>query len=120
MPFEAGLACALRWAHRNHSVYLLEAERFRLQHTLSDLNGTDPYIHGGTGDGVILRVLGMFRRPHRNVSVAEARAVVSRLRLAARGIRQQWGGLLEPGAFQELAFAASTIAEAARRAQSRR
>jgi hypothetical protein len=47
MPFEVGLAVATaRWRPVNHQWFLFEATPFRVQRTLSDLGGTDPYIHG--------------------------------------------------------------------------
>lgn len=54
MPFELGLACAL--AHGDggkHSFVLLEEQPYRLQRSLSDLSGVDPYVHRGTPRGVL-------------------------------------------------------------------
>ncbi len=54
MPFELGLAVA--WQDSNptkHSWYVFEAKAHRVQKSLSDLNGTDPQIHGGKVSGVI-------------------------------------------------------------------
>jgi hypothetical protein len=46
MPFEIGLAVATaRWRPVNHQWFLFEATPFRVQRTLSDLGGTDAYIH---------------------------------------------------------------------------
>jgi hypothetical protein len=59
MPFELGLAVS--WSNTprqtNHTWFVFEARRHRIQKSLSDLNGTDVYIHDGTADGV-LRELG--------------------------------------------------------------
>lgn len=63
MPFEAGLATALAFGPRGHDRFLLESESHRLQRTCSDLNGTDPEIHGGTAEGVLGCVLNLFGRP---------------------------------------------------------
>lgn len=55
MPFELGLVVA--WEKQNHGQhvwFVLEAKKLRLQKSLSDLGGTDVYIHGG-------RPLGVFR-----------------------------------------------------------
>jgi hypothetical protein len=112
MPFEAGLATSLSWGGRPHSVFLLEAERYRLQRTLSDLNGIDPYIHDGTPQGVVRAILEMFRRPGgKRVDITEAERVVARLRIAARAVRARWDGtLFRPGAFRELVATAHGIA----------
>src|SRR5437016_1104597 len=53
MPFELGLAVAFHWSRSaKHTWFVLETEKWRIQKLLSDLNGTDVYIHGGTPDGV--------------------------------------------------------------------
>lgn len=58
MPFELGLAVARQKNQRGaHQWYVFEASSHRLSKSLSDLNGTDPYIHGSTPEGV-LRELG--------------------------------------------------------------
>jgi hypothetical protein len=64
MPFELGLACAvanLRERRPRHAFILLETKPYRLQKTLSDLNGFDPYIHNGTIAGTIDSVLDALR-----------------------------------------------------------
>jgi len=48
MPFELSMSVA--WAQRgggNHEWFVFESMDHRLSKSLSDLNGTDPYIHGG-------------------------------------------------------------------------
>ena len=53
MPFELGLAVA--WEKLNpgqHVRFVLEARSRRLQKSLSDLGGTDVYVHGGKPSGV--------------------------------------------------------------------
>ena len=65
MPFELGIAFALRRIDR-HQFILLEAKRHRLQKTLSDLNGIDPGIHGGTVIGMVSCVLSGLAKPTRN------------------------------------------------------
>ena len=53
MPFELGLACAIAQRGGNHKYLLLERVRYRLDRTLSDLKGRDPYIHGGSVRGML-------------------------------------------------------------------
>ena len=63
MPFELGLAVA--WEALNptaHSWFVFEEKSYRLQKSLSDLNGTDPQIHGGTASGVFRELSNIFRR----------------------------------------------------------
>jgi hypothetical protein len=66
MPFELGIAFAVRRIDGQHRFVLLEAKRHRLQRTLSDLNGIDPGIHGGTVAGMISCVLSSLAKPRRN------------------------------------------------------
>ena len=47
LPFELGLACALSAYGGEHDFVIMEKERHRLDRTLSDLKGQDPYIHEG-------------------------------------------------------------------------
>jgi hypothetical protein len=61
MPFELGLACAIARLHRAHAFILLERQPYRLQRTLSDLNGHDAYIHGGRIRGTIDCVVNALR-----------------------------------------------------------
>jgi hypothetical protein len=44
MPFELGLAVAWAQAHPQHKWFVFESVRRRLNKSLSDLDGTDPYI----------------------------------------------------------------------------
>ena len=66
MPFEMGIAFALSRLDGRHRFVLMEAKRHRLQKTLSDLNGIDPGIHGGTTAGVISCVLSSLAKPRGN------------------------------------------------------
>jgi hypothetical protein len=59
MPFELGLAIGLRHG-KSHQFRLLEARPHRIQKSLSDMNGFDPMIHGGTVDGIFEVVLEAF------------------------------------------------------------
>jgi hypothetical protein len=53
MPFELGLAVAWEKLNpRQHVWFVLEARSRRLQKSLSDLGGTDVYVHGGKPRGV--------------------------------------------------------------------
>jgi hypothetical protein len=56
MPFEAGLACGLALARGQHRYFVMEEAPFRMQRSLSDLNGIDPLLHGGTAQGMLREV----------------------------------------------------------------
>ncbi len=58
MPFELGLAVAVKYLRdRKHKFFVLERKRHRVVRTLSDLNGWDPLIHGGTTPGIVSALL---------------------------------------------------------------
>lgn len=72
MPFELGLAVAWeRFGAEKHTWYVFEAKAHRLSKSLSDLDGTDPYIHGGYVDGVFREICSAFVRPGRQPSVQQ-------------------------------------------------
>jgi hypothetical protein len=61
MPLELGMT--ITWASlrpNRHTWHVFESEPFRLQRSASDLNGTDPYIHNGTPEGVLSEVRNAF------------------------------------------------------------
>jgi hypothetical protein len=63
MPLELGMT--ITWANlypKRHTWFVWESEPYRLQRSASDLNGTDPYIHDGTAEGVLRELGNAFRR----------------------------------------------------------
>ena len=61
MPLELGLT--ITWAKLNpkrHSWFVWESSPKRLQKSMSDLDGTDPYIHSGTVEGVLSELRNAF------------------------------------------------------------
>ncbi len=62
MPLELGMT--ITWANLHpsrHTWFVWESEPYRLQRSASDLNGTDPYIHDGTPEGVLRELCNAFR-----------------------------------------------------------
>ena len=59
MPFELGMAYALA-QKASHDFFILEEKPFRLQASLSDLNGYDPHIHDCTPSGALRCILDCF------------------------------------------------------------
>lgn len=116
MPFELGLSVA--WAKLNpgsHDWFLFETLPYRAQKSLSDLNGTDPNIHGGTIEGVMRELCNAFVREGSRPQVPEMMKTyraVSRQEaeiLAGAGAKT----LFEARAFAELSFAAGAAMKAA-------
>lgn len=64
MPFELGLAVAWARANRRHKWFVFESVKRRLAKSMSDLDGTDPYIHEGTVRGVMREVCNAFVSPN--------------------------------------------------------
>ncbi|MEA2235728.1 MAG: hypothetical protein QOC81_452 [Thermoanaerobaculia bacterium] len=61
MPFELGIACALKLLHPlDYEVFVLDAAPYRLDKTLSDYKGRDPLIHHGSSDGLLACLLDAF------------------------------------------------------------
>ena len=61
MPLELGMT--ITWANlkpSRHTWFVWESEPYRLQRSASDLNGTDPYIHNGTPEGVLRELRNAF------------------------------------------------------------
>jgi len=72
MPFELGLTVALqRSKFPRHSWIVLESRPHRLLKSLSDLNGTDPFIHSGTVRGLLRELSSIFVRTSRQPSVPQ-------------------------------------------------
>ncbi len=57
MPFELGLVIGWQQAAPSgHQWFVFESSRHRLQKSLSDLNGTDPFIYGPNPEGILLEI----------------------------------------------------------------
>jgi len=112
MPFELGLAVAKAEAVRSeHRWFLFESKPHRLSKSLSDLDGTDPYIHANKPIGV-LRALMNALVLHRNpVTLPELESVYGEVRSAASKLKKELRGppLFEARAFKNLVLLANDI-----------
>jgi hypothetical protein len=87
MPFELGLTVALeRSAHAEHSWIVCETAPHRIKKSLSDLDGTDAYIHGGTVAGVFRELGNAFVGSSRQPTVTEMSQIYRLLRAQFRGV----------------------------------
>jgi hypothetical protein len=114
MPFELGLAVA--WEKSNpqkHDWFVFEAKAYRMQKSLSDLNGTDPQIHDGTAAGVMRELSNVFRRPQNQPTAPEMMATFNAISRRSAKILAAAGAasLFEARAFQDLCIAAKEAAE---------
>lgn len=111
MPFELGLTIGMRNA--NHSWVVCETVKRRINKSLSDLDGTDVYIHGGTVRGVFRELCTAFVRSERQPTVLEMmqtyRVLRSRFKslLANAGARDPFNARV----FKDLSILASAAAD---------
>lgn len=114
MPFELGLAVA--WEKSNpteHSWFVFESRPYRIQKSLSDLNGTDPQIHGGQVSGVLRELSNIFRRPRNQPSVPDLMHTYIAISRRSKEVMEEAGArsLFEARTFQDLCFEAKVAAE---------
>lgn len=113
MPFELGLLLGWKMSRqRKHDWFVLEAVEYRLNKSLSDLNGTDPLIHGGTPEGVFKALRNAFstKRPH--PTVEDIREIYRRLRGDLPDVMKHAGaaGPFEASVFRDLTVLAASYA----------
>jgi hypothetical protein len=108
MPFELGLAVAQNVRNRQETWNVCETVPHRVGKSLSDLNGTDVRIHGGTVRGVFGALCDIFVRKTRQPSVQEMYRIYLVLRRNLPTIMRQAGAREPYGArvFRDLIFAA--------------
>jgi hypothetical protein len=117
MPFELGLA--VTWAKLNpalHSWFVFEEKAYRVQKSLSDLNGSDPRIHDGQVQGVMRELCNAFVRPGNQPTVPETMSAYTAVRRQLARIMADAGAesLFEARAFRDLCFVAKGITEKVR------
>jgi hypothetical protein len=113
MPFELGIAVALARADKKHKFILLEAERHRLQKTLSDVNGIDPGIHGATVRGVISCVLSLLGKQRVNPYPKQVAHIHRQLWKTVPFLKRNHGrsNIYSRAIFDELVAGAFTLAK---------
>ena len=113
MPFELGLTIALeRTAHPDHSWIVCETVLRRVNKSLSDLDGTDAYIHGGTIKGVFREMGNAFVGSSRKPTVTEMSQIYRVLRAQFPSVLKRAGAkdAFNARVFKELCVLASTAA----------
>ena len=109
MPFELGLAVAQNQRRGSDRWYVCETMRHRVSKSLSDLDGTDVRIHGGTVKGLFAALGDIFVRKQHQPSVQEMFGIYLRLRRNLPRIMREAGTRDAYGArvFRNLVLAAS-------------
>ena len=114
MPFELGLAVALeRNIIRDHAWVICETERYRVNKSLSDLDGTDVYVHGGTIRGVFRELGNAFLRTGRQPNVTQMMQIYRVLRAGFQGVLRDAGAdnPFNARVFRDLSTLASAAAD---------
>jgi hypothetical protein len=112
MPFELGLALAIKSRMGVTKCFIFEAEKHRLKKSLSDLDGTDPYIHEGKPEGVLRELTNALYREENNPALDELREIYKDLRRAASKLKSKFGGsLFAARPFRELVMVARMSAD---------
>jgi hypothetical protein len=88
MPFELSLAIAFS-QHSRHEWFVFEARPHRLTKSLSDLNGTDPHIHGDSPRGVLRALANVPVRRRQRPSARQLNNVYEDVRQAGREIQSR-------------------------------
>jgi hypothetical protein len=114
MPFELGLSVAHQRSPKgkDHEWFVCEAVTFRLTKSLSDLNGTDPFIHDGKIVGIFRELCSIFWRPGRQPSIQQMWGIYRTVRRSLPTILRAAGGrsLYSARVFKEICVVASVSA----------
>jgi hypothetical protein len=114
MPFELGLAVAWqKMGRQHHTWFVFEAKVRRAQKSLSDLSGTDVYIHHGKVRGVLRELCNAFVRVSRQPTVGQMAAIYRGLVEVLPTLRKQAGAAspFEARVFRDLVVAAQALRE---------
>jgi len=119
MPFELGLV--LGWlqttGRRNHTWFLFEAVKRRVSKSLSDLDGTDPYIHDERPKGVFRELGNALVRSVDQPTMGQMYSVYRNIKMASPLIMKNAGAksLFEARVFRQLVVLARKYVELGRR-----
>jgi len=116
MPFELGMAVAIAKSDRNSpqgNWFVFETMQRRVQKSLSDLDGTEIYVHGGTVRGIFGQLANAFVRSAKQPTVGRMQEVFEELQNYLPGIKREAGSpdLFAPSVFTRLVVFARTIAD---------
>lgn len=114
MPFELGLSVAWERARKKkHTWFVYEARNRRLTKSLSDLNGTDAYIHNATITGVFRELCNSFVRPGRQPSVQQMERIYRDVKKGLPEILRRAGteSVYQARVFKDICVVASASAD---------
>jgi len=114
MPFELGLSVAWEeFARRKHTWFVFEAKNRRLQKSLSDLNGTDTYIHDGRVAGVFRELCNAFNRPGLQPSVQHMWEIYAQVQKNVPSLLKLAGteSVFQTRTFRDICLIANAVAD---------
>jgi hypothetical protein len=113
MPFELGLVVALeKLRPGEHDWFVFESRKRRLQKSLSDLGGTDVYIHTGRASGLFRELCNALVIARRQPTVQQMAKLYGGLVAALPGIMRRAGATsaFEARPFTELVVTSRALA----------
>jgi hypothetical protein len=113
MPFELGLAVAWdRLVPKQHVWFVLESVNRRALKSLSDLAGTDVYVHNGSSEGVFREIGNALVRKRNHPTAQDVNYIYAGLQAALPEIMKLAGSqsMFEARVFRQLLLAASELA----------
>jgi hypothetical protein len=114
MPFELGLAVSWQKLKRaNHTWFVFEAMQRRAEKSLSDISGTDVYIHNGNVRGVFTQLCNAFVRLKSQPTTQDMEQTYLRLRDLLPEFQTQTGAdsPFEARIFRDLVVAARALTQ---------
>jgi len=112
MPFELGLAVSWQKLKRaNHTWFVFETMQRRAEKSLSDLSGTDIYIHHGNVRGVFTQLCNAFVRLRSQPTTQDMERTYLRLQDLLPKLQKQTGASspFEARVFRDLVVAARAL-----------
>ncbi len=114
MPFELGIAVEIGQRNRaRHQWFVFEARPYRLQRSLSDLNGTDPHIHEQRPRRLLIELSNAFVRARRQPQLAELERTYRLVSAGAGRIKREYGTLFGARPFKDLVLLATDYVDRA-------
>jgi hypothetical protein len=112
MPFELGIAVEIAQRRRPpHQWFVFEARRYRLQRSLSDLNGTDPHIHDGRPRRVLIEISNALVRARRQPQLTELERTYRFISAGAGRIKRIYDTVFGARPFKDLVLLATDYVE---------
>jgi hypothetical protein len=95
-----------------HRWYVFEAKRFRVLKSLSEINGTEAYIHGGQPTAVLPELTNALARSRHKPTVRQFQAVYRDVKRAAEALKRDLATrtLFDTRPFNDLVLAATITA----------